>query len=81
MHVAVLSSTILAAVVMIDGVALWNLAWLIPALMWARVTRGRHSLWQGIGGFTVACALTSGILWVLYSPHVPEFWPMIWKKL
>lgn len=81
MHVAVLSSTILAAVVMIQGVSLWNLAWMVPALMWARVTRQRHTIWQGVGGCVVACALTSGILWVIYSPHVTAFWPMIWKKL
>jgi len=81
MHVAVLSSTILAAVVMIQGVSLWNLAWMVPALMWARVTRQRHTIWQGIGGCVVACALTSGILWVLYSPYIASFWALVRSKL
>lgn len=81
MHVAVLSSTILAAVVMIEGIGLWSLAWMIPALMWARVTRQRHTIWQGIGGCVVACTLTSMILWALYSPHVNSVWALFLRRL
>lgn len=81
MHVAVLSSTILAVTMMIEGVALWKLAWLVPALIWARITRGRHTLWQGIGGCVVACSLTAGILWMLYTPYVAKFWPVFLKRL
>lgn len=47
-HVAVLSSTILAAVMMIEGVSLLYLVWMVPALIWARITRGRHTIWQGM---------------------------------
>lgn len=81
MHVAVLSSTILAATMMIGGLELWKLAWLVPALIWARVTRGRHTIWQGIGGCMVACALTAGILWMLYTPYVSQFWPVFLRRL
>ena len=81
MHVAVLSSTILAATMMIDGVELWKLAWLVPALIWARVTRGRHTVWQGIGGCLVACSLTAVILWLLYTPYVSQFWPIFLRRL
>jgi hypothetical protein len=81
MHVAVLSSTILAAVMMIDGIALWNLAWMVPALIWARVTRGRHTIWQGIGGCAVSSVLTAGVLWLLYSPYVAQFWPIFLRRL
>jgi hypothetical protein len=81
MHVAVLSSTILAAVMMIDGIALWNLAWMVPALIWARVTHGRHTIWQGIGGCAVSSVLTAGVLWLLYSPYVAQFWPIFLRRL
>lgn len=81
MHVAVLSSTILAAVMMIEGIALWNLAWLVPALIWARISRGRHTLWQGIGGCLVACSVTAGLLWLVYSPYVSQFWAVFLKRL
>ena len=81
MHVAVLSSTILAAVVMIEGISLWNLVWMIPALMWARVTRKRHTILQGIGGCVVACTLTSLILWALYSPHVVSVWQLFLQRI
>lgn len=81
MHVSVLASTILAASIMIEGIALWNLVWMVPALIWARVTRGRHTIWQGIGGCLVACSLTAAILWLLYSPYVAQFWPMVWRRI
>jgi len=69
MHVSVLSATVLAAIVTIPEISAWRLAWMIPALMWARVTRGRHSIWQGIGGCVVACLVTGA---VLYSINL---WP------
>ena len=81
MHVSVLSSMILAAVMMIDGISLWNLAWLVPALIWARVTRGRHTVWQGIAGCVIACSLTAGLLWILYSPYVAQFWPVFLRRI
>lgn len=81
MHVAVLSSTILAAVMMIEGVALWNLAWMVPALIWARVSRQRHTVWQGIGGCIVACSITAGLLWIVYAPYVTQFWLVFLRRL
>jgi hypothetical protein len=81
MHVAVLSSTILAAVMMIEGIALWNLAWMVPALIWARVTRKRHTVWQGLGGCAVSSTLTAGVLWLLYSPYVAQFWPVFLRRI
>lgn len=81
MHVAVLSATILAASIMIEGVSLWGLGWMIPALIWARVTRKRHTIWQGIGGCAVASLLTAGVLRLLYAPYVADFWPLFFRRL
>jgi hypothetical protein len=81
MHVAVLSATILAASIMIEGVSLWTLAWMVPVLIWARMTRGRHSLWQGIGGCVVSTLLTVAILRLLYAPYVADFWPHFFRRL
>lgn len=81
MHVAVLSSTILAAVMMIYGLSVWSLIWMIPALIWARVTRGRHTVWQGMFGCLLASSLTSLTLWLIYSPHVGAFWPLFLRRM
>lgn len=72
MHVAVLSATVLAAIIMVPGVRWWSLVWMIPALMWARATRGRHSLWQGIAGCTVSCGVTGAVFYL-----VPRLWPLL----
>jgi hypothetical protein len=71
MHVAVLSATVYAMLVFVKDVSAWTLLWMIPALMWARSVRGRHSLWQGIAGCAVAC-ITSGI--AFYSVNL---WGMV----
>ena len=81
MHVAVLSATVLAAAVMIEGVSLWGLIWMVPALIWARVTRQRHTIWQGIGGCTVASLLTIALLRLLYAPYITDFWAHFWHRL
>lgn len=81
MHVAVLSATILAAAIMIEGISFWGLGWMVPALMWARLTRGRHTLWQGISGCVVATSLTIGVLRLIYGPYVQEFWPHFFRRL
>jgi len=65
MHVSVLSATVLAAILMIPGIPQWQLLLLIPTLIWARVTRGRHSFWQGVSGCGVAMLITSGVLFTL----------------
>ncbi|HEX8552386.1 MAG TPA: hypothetical protein VF681_12630 [Abditibacteriaceae bacterium] len=70
MHVAVLSATILAALLMIEGISPLALLWMIPALIWARVSRGRHTMWQGMAACCVACALTALVLYlILYLPR------------
>ncbi len=76
MHVAVLSATVLAAIIMIQGVPWWSLVWMIPALMWARATRGRHSLWQGIAGCGVSCAITGAVFYL-----VPRLWPLVERAI
>lgn len=57
-HVAVLSATVLGAITLHPDTNPWSLLWLIPALIWARQARGRHSIWQGFGGCLVATAVT-----------------------
>jgi hypothetical protein len=69
-HVAVLSATVLVAIIMIPDVNPWRLIWMVPALMWARVTRGRHSVWQGLAACAVACALTSSLLYFIVGPRL-----------
>lgn len=71
MHVAVLSATVLANIVMIQGVDARPLLILIPALMWARVTRGRHSIWQGLAGAGMAMLVTGIALGALYFVYDP----------
>jgi hypothetical protein len=60
MHVAVLSAAVLSLLILVPGLNPWSLVWMVPALMWARATRGRHSLWQGLAGCGVSCAITGG---------------------
>ena len=57
-HVSVLSAVVLAAVTLHPGFSP-QAFWLVPALIWARSTRKRHSLKQGILGCLVACFITS----------------------
>ncbi len=71
MHVAVLTSVVIACIILIPNVGFWRLVWMIPALMWARKMRGRHSLWQGIGGFTVSGALTALVFYTV------KLWPIV----
>jgi hypothetical protein len=71
MHVAVLSAAVLSVLVLVKGINLWSLVWMIPALMWARATRGRHSIWQGLAGCTVACAITGGAFASI------NLWPLV----
>lgn len=61
-HVAVLSATVLAAILLVPDLEWWKLGWMVPALIWARVTRGRHTLLQGISACVVACGLTFALM-------------------
>jgi len=74
-HVAVLSATVLAAIVMIPNIGAWRLAWMVPALIWARVTRGRHSLQQGIVACVTASLLTGGVMYLI------NLWPRVEQVL
>ncbi len=65
MHVSVLSATVLAAVTLHTGLNPWALLWLIPALVWARSARHRHTVWQGLAGCLVACLITGSTLYAL----------------
>ena len=71
MHVSVLSATVLALLILVPGLNSWTLIAMIPALMWARATRGRHSIWQGLAGCAVACAVTGGVFYFV------RLWPLV----
>lgn len=71
MHVSVLTSVVIASIILIPSVSIWSLVWMIPALMWARATRGRHSPWQGVAGCLVSGALTFGVFAAV------RLWPMV----
>ncbi len=74
-HVAVLSATIWGATVLHPGIPPLAFFWMIPLLIWARAKRGRHSLWQGIGGFVVASGVTSLVIAALgLSDRLTWFW-------
>lgn len=64
-HVSVLSATIVTALWMVHSIPWWHLAWMIPALIWARVVRGRHTLQQGLAAVVVACTMTLSILYTI----------------
>jgi hypothetical protein len=72
MHVAVLTACVIALLALIPSIHPWTLIWMIPALMWARATRGRHSVWQGVAGFVVAGFLTALVFFAL-----PKLWPLV----
>lgn len=61
-HVAVLTATVLGATILNPELPVWAFIWLIPLLMWARLKRGRHSIWQGVGGFALAAILTFAVI-------------------
>jgi hypothetical protein len=71
MHVSVLTSVVIASIILIPDVGFWRLVWMIPALMWARAMRGRHSPWQGVAGCLVSGALTFGVFAAV------QLWPMV----
>jgi len=80
MHVAVLSATVLANVVMIQGVDARPLLILIPSLIWARVTRQRHTIWQGLAGAGTAMLITGIALSALYFVY-DQMWKASVLKL
>ncbi|MDF2441619.1 MAG: hypothetical protein JWN98_2603 [Abditibacteriota bacterium] len=80
MHVAVLSATVLANVVMIQGIDARPLFFLIPSLIWARVTRQRHTVWQGLAGAGTAMLITGIALSALYFVY-DQMWKASVMKL
>ena len=61
-HVSVLSATVLGAIILHPELNPWTLLWMLPALIWARQARGRHSVWQGIGGCLLASVVTTATI-------------------
>jgi len=61
-HVSVLAATVLGASILHPNVKPLYIVWLIPALMWARWYRRRHTIWQGLGGAVVASVITAIII-------------------
>ncbi len=73
-HVSVLSSTVLCAVILHPELNPYWLLWMVPALIWARTKRGRHSVWQGIGGALVTIFVTTATIYALnLGPRLNEF--------
>ncbi len=74
MHVAVLSATVCAAMIMLRDLTAWPLLLTIPALIWGRVSRGRHTLSQGLAGAFLAAAITGGaLLGLSYAFHTQPY--------
>lgn len=74
-HVSVLSATVIGATVLHPSVRPFALLWLIPLLIWARARRGRHSVWQGLGGFVVASLITTLTIAALgLSDRLAQLW-------
>jgi hypothetical protein len=61
MHLAVYTAGVLAASVLLTARSLWLLAFL-PAVIWARAKRTRHSVSQGVAAVIVAAMVTLGVL-------------------
>jgi hypothetical protein len=61
-HVSVLAATVLGASILHPNVKPLYIVWLVPALMWARWYRRRHTIWQGLGGAITASVITSLII-------------------
>ncbi len=73
-HVSVLTSTVLCAVILHPELNPHTLLWMIPALIWARTKRGRHSVWQGIGGALVTTLVTGATIYALdLGPRLTQF--------
>ena len=69
-HVAVLSSAVLASLIMIPNMqemGAWRFELMIPVLIWARTARKRHTAWQGIAACAVACCITWLVLSLVYQ--------------
>ncbi len=79
-HVSVLTSTVLCASILHPELNPRWLLWMVPVLIWARTKRGRHSVWQGIGGALVTTLVTGATIYALnLGVRVPQFWENLIK--
>ena len=61
-HVSVLSATALGTTILHPEVPPLAFAWMVPALIWARWYRRRHTIWQGLGGAALSGLVTTLII-------------------
>lgn len=61
-HVSVLASTALGTTILHPEIPPLSFAWMIPALIWARWYRRRHTIWQGIGGAALSGLVTTLVI-------------------
>ncbi len=62
-HTAVTTSVV-TAITILGGLRFAPLFLLIPIIGWARVTLKKHTLWQVVGGFLVAFAVTEAVFYL-----------------
>jgi membrane-associated phospholipid phosphatase len=62
-HTAVTTSVV-TAITILGGLRFAPLLLLIPIIAWARITLKKHTLWQVIGGFLVALAVTEVVFYL-----------------
>lgn len=60
MHPSVLTSAIVVALILFGSRWIW-LFLLLPPVIWARIYRQRHDLWQGMVAILLAAGLTVGL--------------------
>jgi uncharacterized membrane protein YeaQ/YmgE (transglycosylase-associated protein family) len=60
MHPSVLTAAVLVATIFLSPVCAW-LFLLLPPVIWARIHRQRHDLWQGMIALLLASGLTVGL--------------------
>jgi len=64
LHPSVLAASILVGLIFFGPWVAWFFL-LVPPVLWARIHRRRHSLWQGLVAIVLALAITRAVLWLL----------------
>jgi membrane-associated phospholipid phosphatase len=62
-HTAVTTSVV-TAITILGGLRFAPLLLLVPLIAWARLTLKKHTLWQVVGGFLVALAITEVVFYL-----------------
>ena len=62
-HTALLSSVVTIAVILFGLPYAWFYLFLIP-LIWSRIHRRRHTIWQTVAGAMIAFIITTIIFWI-----------------